>query len=206
MGEEFGLMVQQSIEQERLPNGMTRGTIVLLPKGGDRQHLTNWRLITLLNTSYKIVAKALQLWLQNVLVDVISPKQSAFLPRRYILDNVLLQAETIAWAKQSQQDLIFLKLDFQKAHNSISWEFLFQVMVKLNMPKYFVQATKLLFRDARASVCINNCLTETLPIQHGLRQGCPVAPFLFLIVGEALHVASMSAQHEGELKGISLPR
>ena len=61
IGEEFRLMVQQSIGQVTLPDGMTSDTIVLLPKGGNKQHLTNWRPITLLNTLYKIVAKALKL-------------------------------------------------------------------------------------------------------------------------------------------------
>ena len=84
-----------------------------------------------------------------------------FLPRQYILDNVLLQAETIAWANQSSQDLIFLKLDFQKACNLVSLEFLFHVMIKMGIPLYFVELTKLSFHDAKAVVNINNKITTS---------------------------------------------
>jgi hypothetical protein len=76
---------------------MTQGLIALLHKGGDRLKLTNWHPITLLNISYKILAKALQLRLQPVLMDIISFDQSAFLPMRFILDNILLTSETMAW-------------------------------------------------------------------------------------------------------------
>ena len=96
LGEEFTCMINTSIREGQLPLGITQGMIVLLHKGGDRQALTNWRPITLLNLSYKIYAKALQLRLQPVLMDVISPDQSGFLPLRFILDNLLITQETLA--------------------------------------------------------------------------------------------------------------
>ena len=131
-------MVQNSMTLGSFLAGMTRGHIVLIPKRGDQQQLTKWGPITLLNVAYNIVAKALQLHLQNILMDVISPKQIAFLPCGYILHNVLFHAKIIEWIQQSQQDLIFLTLDFQKAYDSVLWKFLFQVMAKLGMPNYFI--------------------------------------------------------------------
>jgi len=67
-------MIQSSISQGSLPIGMTLGTITLFFKAGDRANLANWRPITLLNASYKIEAKALQIRLQHLLHDVINPE------------------------------------------------------------------------------------------------------------------------------------
>lgn len=61
IADEFTRMLTTAIEQESLPSGMNKGLVVLLPKDGDRELLSNWRPITLLNTSYKIFAKSLQL-------------------------------------------------------------------------------------------------------------------------------------------------
>ena len=61
LGEKFTNMIQISITSGSFPTGMTRGHIVLIPKGGNQQQLTNWHSITLLNVAYKIVAKVLQL-------------------------------------------------------------------------------------------------------------------------------------------------
>jgi len=77
---------------------MNRGTIDLLYKGGERDILGNWHPISLLNVGYKILVKALQ----HRLVDLISLDQTTFILTRYILNNVLLLHETIAWAWQSK--------------------------------------------------------------------------------------------------------
>lgn len=88
-------MVHHSVAQGHLPTGMTSGTIALIFKAGDRVDLSNWRPITLLSVSYKIIAKAMQIQLQHLLQDVISQEQFDFLPNRHILCNILLQYETI---------------------------------------------------------------------------------------------------------------
>jgi len=71
-------MITKAVEEVSMPPGITRGVISLLHKGGERCKLTNWRPITLLNVAYKIYAKALQLRLQLVLMEIISFDQSAF--------------------------------------------------------------------------------------------------------------------------------
>ena len=63
-------------------------------------------------------------------MEIISPEQSAFLPMRFILDNLVLTQETMAWAKQSNQALLFLKLDFLKAYDMVEWGCLFKAMAK----------------------------------------------------------------------------
>ena len=63
--------------------------------------------------------------LQFVLMELISPDQFAFLPICYILDNILLIQESIFHAKQTNQLLLFLKVDFSKACDKVDLEFLF---------------------------------------------------------------------------------
>lgn len=102
IGTEFIEMIQQSISTGRFPLCMTSGIIALIFKAGDRADLSNWRPITLVDVSYKILAKALQIRLQSLLKDVISLEQSAFLSFRHILGNILLQYETVEWAETSK--------------------------------------------------------------------------------------------------------
>jgi hypothetical protein len=90
VGPDYHYMIIQSLTEGKLPNSVVQGLITLLHKGGDRLPLGNYRPITFLNCTYKIYAKLLQRRLQPVLLEVSSPNQSAFLPRRYILDNIVL--------------------------------------------------------------------------------------------------------------------
>lgn len=138
-------MINSSLANGRFPPGVNSGVLVLLHKGDVRRKLTNWRPIALLNVAYKLYAKALQLRLQPILNVIVSEDQSAFLPLRFILDNILLTHETIDWAKHSEQPLLFLKLDFSKAYDTLDWDFLFSAMAKLGLPEEFLEMVRLLF-------------------------------------------------------------
>ena len=111
VGQDFLLMLVRNMERGELHEGVTRGVICLIPKEGDPKDLNHWRPITLLPMIYNFFAKTLQLRLQPMLRDVISPEQTAFLPLRFILDNIVLTQETLHWAKTSRQPtvLIFLR-------------------------------------------------------------------------------------------------
>lgn len=119
LGEEFKTMLDSAVRNNSLPPGMTRDMLALLFKSGEREDLCNWIHITLLNTSYKILAKILQLRLKPLLAEVIDLDQTAFLPTRFILDNILVTSETIDHAKRTKQTLIYLKLDFRKAFDRV---------------------------------------------------------------------------------------
>ena len=184
---------------------MTAGLISLIYKAGPREDLSNWRPITLLNTSYKILAKALQLRIKPHLADLIDPDQTAFVPMRSILDNVFVTHETISLAKRSWQPLLFLKVDFSKAFDKVNWDFLFRCMSRFGFNDRYINLVKLLFVGASAAVNLNGSRTESFPILRGLRQGCPLAPSLFIMVAEVLNILIKDAEREGRIKGIQLP-
>jgi hypothetical protein len=131
---EYYNMIHAAISKGELSAGLTKGLIALLHKGGERATLNNWRPITLLNVTYKIFAKALQIRLQPIFGEIIHPDQSAFLPMHFILDNILLTHETIHYAKQSAQPLIFLKLDLSKAYDRVDLNCLFVAMSVMGFP------------------------------------------------------------------------
>ena len=109
IGEEFVAMLNDSIRRGALPQGMNKGLIVLLHKGGNREERANWRPVTLLNVPYKILAKALQRRIQPLMAEIIHENQTGFIPMRYIIDNVLLQHKLIEWSRESWQDMLLLK-------------------------------------------------------------------------------------------------
>ncbi|GMJ04570.1 hypothetical protein HRI_004126200 [Hibiscus trionum] len=59
---------------------------------------------------------------------------------------------------------------------------------------------------AKISVLINGKPTKMFPIGRGLRQGCPLSPFLFNIFGEALSVLLRKATNENIIKGVEVGR
>jgi hypothetical protein len=71
-------MLQKRMQVRKLQKGVTQGIISLFHQGGKRLKLPDWSSIMLLNISYKIFAKVMQLQLQPLLMEIISLDQSIF--------------------------------------------------------------------------------------------------------------------------------
>ena len=123
---------------------------------------------------------------------------------RFILDNIFLTYETITYAEQSSQPLLFLKLDFSKAYDKVDLTFMFQALDRLGFLDIFIRMSCLLFKDVVARVSLNGKSTKPFSIAQGVKQGCPLAPYLFLVVGEILNHVIKREVCMGQIQGIRL--
>ena len=116
LGQELLAVLQDSFQTQHapsLPASMTQGVITLLYKGkGSRSLLDSYRPITLLNSDYKLLAKALASRFGPALQHVVDPTQTAFVPGRWIGDNVLCHLEEVEYLQQTGQPgcMVFLDL------------------------------------------------------------------------------------------------
>jgi hypothetical protein len=183
---------------------INKGIITLIPKSRDHARLNNWRPITLLGSIYKILAKLLAGRLQSVLPNIIRPNQTGFVEGRSILDNVFIAQESLGWAEESNQDLVLLLLDFEKAFDRIEWGFLFGALRRLGFGDTWIRWVKALYSEATSSVRINGEQGPAFNLARSVRQGCPLAPYLFILATDVL--GHMLADHRNEIEGLSLPR
>ena len=78
------------------------------------------------------------------------------------------------------------KLDIEKTYDSISWEFLYQVLGRMGFGSQWLRWMKWCISTASFSVLINGSPAGFFPSSRGLRQGDPLSPYLFVIGMEAL--------------------
>ena len=116
IGEELFLFYNDAFDNGSLGSDVNRGIIKLLPKIGDRSLVKNWRPFTLLNLSYKIIAKLLARRIADITKNIVSVTQIGFIKGRYILENLITSWEAMNWAKDSRQDVAMILLDFEKAY------------------------------------------------------------------------------------------
>ena len=179
-----------SLQTGLMSSSQRNGVITLIPKKDkDTLYLKNYRPISLLTVDYKILAKTLANRLKRCLETLIHSDQSGFLKGRNIGNNVRLITDIIEYAKSNNLSGAILLLDIQKAFDSVSHNFLFQVLAKFNFGDNFIRWIKVLYAERKSYITNYGNLTKSINMQRGIFQGCPISPYLFLLVIECMALA-----------------
>ena len=75
-------------------------------------------------------------------------------------------------------------LDFEKAYDRVIHQYLRQVLEKFNFGPKFLQALMSTVNLLQSSVCINGWVSLPFSVDSGVRQGDPLAVYLFLLAIE----------------------
>jgi hypothetical protein len=197
-------VVKEFHQQAKLPKDISSYFLALIPKVKKPQQVKDFRPISLLGCLYKILAKLIILRLRVVLPPLISDCQSAFLQGRYILDSVAVLSETIDMAKQSGKSCFILKVDFERAYDSVSWSLLTYMLSRCGFSDTFKSWIKACVFIGDLSVLVNGSPSKEVKINRGLKQGSPLAPFLFLLIAEGLAGLMRQAVAVGKYNGFKI--
>lgn len=124
----------QVLNRGQFPPGWNDTPIVFIPKVMKLETVKDLRPISLCNVLFKIVSKVLATRSKVLLLEVISPAQSVFVPGRLILDNILVAYELTHYMKRKikgKREYAAGKLNISKAYDRVEWQFLQDMMVQM---------------------------------------------------------------------------
>ena len=164
-----------------IPSDWKKGIILPFYKGkGNRQECKNYRGITLLSCPGKLFARILLSRVKNLLLTKRRNEQSGYTPGRSTVDRIFTLQTLLQTRREYNRSLWIAYVDLKAAFDSIDRNALWLVLTSLGVPKKIVDLMRELYTDTFSCVRVDGQLSNWFPVTSGVRQGCTIAPDLFL--------------------------
>ena len=139
-----------------------------------------------MNVDLKILTRALAIRLKMVIHTLINKDQQAFVYSRYLGNSLLDLYAIAANAIDTDENVLAISLDIEKAFNSVNWDFLYKLLYAYDFPEQYVQWIKLMHIGKELRIFNNGHSSSPVHVSNGLAQGCSMSPLFFIICIEAL--------------------
>jgi hypothetical protein len=106
--------------------------------------------------------------------------------------------------KSWKQQAFLLKLDLAKAFDMLKWSFNAHDLRRLGLPTHFIRMIHACISTPTFSLLVNGEPTAGFHFQRGIRQGCPLSPYLFVVAINELSITLQQELCNANLTGVSL--
>jgi hypothetical protein len=195
-------MISGFMKKAKVGGGTNSTYLALIPKDSNPDSFARFRPISLCNAFYKILVKLLANRIKRLLKRLISSPQVGFVEGRHILDNVIQVQETIHSRKQRKEKGMLIKLDMENAFDRVNRSFLCNVLLSFGFSSHFVQLIKACIDNPWISPLVNGRPTNFFQAQRGIRQGCPLSPFLYILMADSLSQNLTAERLVGNIPGL----
>ena len=96
---------------------------------------------------------------------------------------------------------VVIGVDYEKAFDSLDWGFIDQAMRFFNFGDDLCKWVKMFYSNISSCVINNGWASQFFSIERGVRQGCPLSPYLFIICAELF---SCNVRNNSSIKGIQI--
>ncbi|GJS42053.1 RNA-directed DNA polymerase, eukaryota [Tanacetum coccineum] len=161
----------------------------------DAKVVKDFRPISLIGSLYKIIAKILANRLSFFIFGLISNVQSAFVSNCQILDGLFILNELLSWCKHKNFKAMVFKFDFEKAFDSIRWDYLQDILKMFGFGDKWCGWINGCLNSAMGSVLVNGSPTSEFQFHKGLFSGIPIDSSLTLshlfFADDAIYVVNL---------------
>lgn len=187
LGRDFIVAVQSFFFYGFMPTGVNATILSLVPKVTPPQTMKDFRPIACCNFMYKVISKILAIMMKVIFPDAIETNQCAFITERLLLENVLLASELVnGYHKNGNAEKCAIKFDISKAFDTVKWSFIIAVLQAVGLPTQFIHWIRQCISTASFSVSVNGSLEGFFTSARGIRQGCSLSPYLYVILSNVL--------------------
>ena len=112
---------------------------------------------------------------------MLRPNQNGFRKGRSTTSHILALRRIVEELKNHDMEAVLTFIDFRKTFHCIDRSRMFQILEAYGIPPDVVVAIRVMHENTSAVVITPEGETEQFPIDTGVLQGDPLAPFLFIV-------------------------
>jgi len=166
-------------KKEKLPEEWKELIIVPIHKKGDKIDCSNYRGISLLPTTYKILSNILLSRLIPYAKEIIGDHQCGFRRNRSTIDHIFCICQMLEKKWEYNEEVHQLFIDFKKAYDLVRREILYEILIEVDIPRKLVRLIKMSLTETYSKIWIGKNVSDRFPIRNGLKQGDALSPILF---------------------------
>ena len=195
-------MYKEVEKESKFGPSARRGIISLIPKKNkDTRYIKNLRPLTLLNTDYKIMAKAVANRLKKTLPTIIGEQQTGFMEERHIHTNIRKTIDVITHINKTGKRALIVSVDFSKCFDYLEHKAVYGSLRYFGFGENFINLMHIFYTDFQVCTQNNGHTSEFFVKTRSINQGCNISPFVYLLSSEIL--AHLLIQNP-RVKGIRL--
>ena len=193
-------LIKAMLATGKTPSAWKRSRTIMLFKKGADDDVKSWRPISLTPTLYRIVMGHVANVVQtlNSRSHIFCHAQKGFTANvNGCSEHIGVLNELISHATRHKNDINILTLDFANAFGSVDHRQIVDSLLAFGFPTSFCNMIKDLYRDNTTCISVSGEYSSKIPMERGVRQGCPFSPILFNVCLEPL-LREIILNHEAD--------
>jgi hypothetical protein len=192
------LQIFENVRKDfNMPEDWKKSMIAKIPKKGDLTKCDNSRGISLLSIPGKVFCRVIMERIREGVEQKLRNEQAAYRRGRGTAEQIFILRNIVEQSIEWQAPLYINFIDFRKAFDSINRKKLWKILRAYGIPDIYVNIMQEMYEGSSSCVINNGQTSDWFPVKTGVRQGCVMSGFLFIIAVDWVMRKTTSARKTG---------